>query len=103
MNTKELLCAAREFRDGIVGNEPSERMCFMVCAPLHGYLRFVGEDVDLIQGTVSGVEHYWLRLKNGDVLDPTADQFTTTDQPMPEIYIGKQPKWYRENRKKGGK
>jgi hypothetical protein len=98
MTTLELLRTAREFRNGLLGTGSSERMCLVVCAPLAGYLHFLGEAVEVVEGKTDGVQHCWIRLPDDTILDPTADQFSTTDQPMPEIYIGKQPRWYREKK-----
>jgi hypothetical protein len=91
---------ASDFRGGILGTMPSALMCFAVCAPLEGFLRVCGYDVELVEGTVElpngrVAQHYWLALPDGRVLDPTADQFTKpTGEPMPEVYIGERPGWY---------
>ncbi len=85
-----LLEVARSFREGIVRDGCSVGYCFMVCAPLEGYLHFVGIDAKLVRGVVCGddweVEHCWLQLIDGRVLDPTADQFDNFE--LPEVYLG---------------
>jgi hypothetical protein len=100
MNTRELILVAREFREGMIGKGSAESMCYMICAPLAGYLHFLGEQAEVIHGSVAGTEHYWIRLASGLILDPTACQFTTVDRPMPEIYLGTKPRWYREKKQK---
>lgn len=50
-----------EFRQGILGTDSSERRCYMVCCPLAGYLRCVGYEVKLVEG--SGViACCWLKM-----------------------------------------
>ncbi len=86
----ELIEIAAEFRKGILGGRSSEGMCFMVCSPLAGLLKFYGLSVDIVEGTVwPNLNHFWLTLADGRVLDPTADQFNhrTTEQ-MPPVYLG---------------
>lgn len=92
---------ALDFRRGILGDNPSAWMCFAVCAPLQGFLSMLGYQTELINGCLldgDGDElcHYWLKLPDGRIIDPTADQFSTPERPMPEVYIGKLPEWYQE-------
>src|SRR5208337_1185750 len=79
-----------EFRKGILGKRPSTNMCFVVSAPLQGYLHACcGVDCELESGMIGDYEHFWLRLQNGLILDPTADQFMTPEgDKMPEVYVG---------------
>ena len=40
-------------------------------------------------------DHVWLKLEDGRILDPTADQFTNMDgSAMPAVFLGKKPDWY---------
>jgi len=71
-------------------------MCYMVCAPLQSFLEQEGKRTELIEGEVYGRYHFWLRLPDGRIIDPTADQFFSSEGAiMPKIYIGKQPLWYK--------
>lgn len=84
------------FRKGILGKQESDRMCYAVCAPLQSFLKVLGYETELIEGDFRFTNHYWLRLPNGQIIDPTADQFTTPGgAPMPKVYIGKMPEWYK--------
>ena len=91
---RPLLRTVTEFRRGILGKRSSMNMCYMVCAPLESYLRTLGWETELVSGKVSGKEHYWLRLLDGRIIDPTADQFFPEegDKMMPKVYIGDQPR-----------
>ena len=100
MTDKQLLGCATSFRKGILGNKSSIDMCFAIAAPLEGYLSALGVDCCLIKGKVlfeDGIdklecEHYWLDIGNGNILDPTADQFDY--RMMPPVYLGSKPGWY---------
>lgn len=74
-------------------------MCYAVCAPLEGYLAYCCSiPVKLIEGEVDNTQHFWLQLADGQVIDPTADQFKTPDgKRMPKVYIGERPEWYKLN------
>jgi len=54
------------------------------------------------------MNHYWLELPDGQVLDPTADQFNDEDgfehlRPLPPVYIGKPLDIHRAALSEGGK
>lgn len=90
---------AKSFRSGILGKRPSDQMCFAVCAPLQSLLATLGYESDLVEGHIKSSHyvgnHYWLKLSDGRIIDPTADQFPKpTGEPMPEVYIGEKPEWY---------
>ncbi len=94
-NDIELLEFTADFRRGIIGRGTAKSMCFVVCAPLETLLVLSGFDVKLVEGEVETKDcvlgHYWLELKDGRILDPTADQFEN----MPKIYIGEKPEFYK--------
>ena len=93
---KHLRRDALAFRCGILNGKPSASMCFAVCAPLQSLLGLQGIETELIEGAVGKWEHFWLRLPDGRVLDPTADQFRAPGgKTMPNVYIGALPGWYR--------
>jgi hypothetical protein len=91
MTDAELIECAAEFREGILDGSPSFMMCAAVCWPLAGFLRFSGVDCDTEERKLEDVEfvanHVWIRLADGRVLDPTADQFDGLA--LPPVYLGK--------------
>ena len=99
MTDKELLRFVTSFRFGMLGHKKGSKYCYMVCLPLVSLLKYEGVDVELIEGDVCyyryWIGHYWLRLKDGRIIDPTAEQFETDKRPMPRVYLGKKPRWYR--------
>lgn len=93
MSDKDLVQLATEFRQGILGERTSYLMCFAVSAPLQSYLSGVfGIAAELVKGDCRHVEHYWLRLPDGRILDATADQFARN---MPPVYLGNKPRHYK--------
>ena len=100
MTDGQLLKAASGFRKGLLKNHSSESMCFVVTYPLQGYLSFLGFKTALIEGEIDCgdhiVGHFWLRLPDGRICDPTADQFSIPERAMPPVYIGEKPNWYEE-------
>lgn len=57
-----------------------------------------------VDGTVHGHFHRWLRILGGIVIvDITGDQFNAGaaragHPPMPAVYVGPQPEWYRDGK-----
>lgn len=109
MNDSDLIACATGFLDGIQGDKPtSHKLCFMVCAPLDGYLSFLGVESKMVEGEITVNEqvcqHLWIELPDGRILDPTADQFPLLPnaipqlqgmEKMPRVYLGPKPPWYR--------
>ncbi len=104
MSESELRKVVTGFRRGIVGKKAGQGYCFMVSSALAGYLSFAGVPCQVTKGMVKhtiagkvchGVparsEHYWVTLKDGRIVDATADQFG-----LPPVYIGALPKSYKE-------
>lgn len=86
---KQIIEFANEFREGILDGGPSEMMCFAICAPLVALLQMSGVPAEMVKGAFGDYEHYWLKLRDGRVLDPTADQFNALlPAPMPPVYLG---------------
>ena len=83
MTDRQLLKATRQFRDGILEGRSSDRMCFMVCFALQGFLSACGLETLLIEAEFRDTNHVWLQLPDGRVLDPTADQFG-----LAPVYLG---------------
>ena len=104
MEDKDLLKIAHGFRKGLLQNLRSKEMCFAVCAPLQGLLSAIYKlDTELVEGTLTHMngqlaerwQHYWLKLPDGRILAPTADQFKDPNgDPMPAVYLGEKPYWY---------
>ena len=102
MTDKELYRLVAGFTKGFLGKENSESKCFMICWPLQTYLSFCGVKTELISGEVSSDKHlwghYWLKLMDGRIIDPTCDQFNIDGGvKMPKIFIGEKPDYYRIN------
>lgn len=91
MRSRELISIARQFRRGILGTRPSADMCMVVAAPLQGFLAAVyGIETVLVEVDFGTTNHVYLRLPDGRILDPTADQFPG----MPDVYLGPWPELY---------
>ena len=90
MTDAELIEFATEFREGILDGGPSWMMCAAVAWPLAGLLRFYGMEVETEQGETEECNHVWIRLPDGRVLDPTADQFNLFERygELPAVYLG---------------
>jgi len=94
LTDKELLIFVAEFRAGLLGGASARGMCAVVCWPLVSLLAAVGveaelEDLDWSDAPRGLLNHVIIRLADGRVLDPTADQFGLASVylgPMPEIY-----------------
>ena len=85
MRDAELVDFATEFRTGILDGRASRDMCFVVSAPLASLLRLHGVEAELVESDIGESNHFWIRLADGRVLDPTADQF---DETLPPVYLG---------------
>lgn len=80
MNDDDLITFVTGFREGLLEDRRSGGMCFAVCSPLSTLLRLHGVENEIVE---SRIAHWFLRLPDGRVLDPTADQFG-----MEEVYLG---------------
>lgn len=85
MNDKQLVKFAAEFREGILDGRGSDLMCFMVCAPLVTLLSMHGVKCTMVNGEDDERNHFWIKLADGRVLDPTADQL---NRKLPPVYLG---------------
>ena len=93
MNDAQLIEFAAEFRRGIIGRRYSDMMCFAICAPLITLLEMRGTPGALVQSTARFGEdeynHFWIELRDGRALDPTADQFSAhIGKRLPKVYLG---------------
>lgn len=96
MTDAQLVAFAREFRDGILDGRDSSQMCAAVCWPLASLLATQGvrpvkvEEMLFQEGGPAGVSnHVIIRLPDGRILDPTADQFG-----LEPVYLGELPELY---------
>lgn len=91
MTDAELIQIASDFREGILDGRSSERMCAAVSWPIGAYLESIcGIETEAIEGDLGHMNHVWLRLSDGRVLDATADQFNRLfpDLNLPSVYLG---------------
>lgn len=91
ISDKELIKLCLGFKKGLLGTKHAPKgSCFIVSAPLEGYLSFLGVKCKLEMSTVKKpyrTNHSYIRLEDTRVLDPTLDQFSGSDQ-YPTIYLG---------------
>jgi hypothetical protein len=85
LSDADLVEIAMDFRNALVGSQPSTRYCAMVCAPLAGFLNVCGQPVAIQETLVGTSNHVWLLLPDGRALDPTADHYDAT---LPPVYLG---------------
>lgn len=89
MNDQEIIDFAMSFRDGILSGHESDWLCFAISAPLQALLSGYGIDTAIVEVDLGECNHVFLKLKDGRVLDPTADQFNwCNDEKMPPVYLG---------------
>lgn len=91
MSDNELRDFVNEFRVGILGDRSSFLMCFAVCYPLQTLLDLCGVPTELVRADFFDTNHVWLRMEDGRIIDPTADQFG-----LEPVYIGPLPKSYEQ-------
>lgn len=96
MKDAELIKIVRGFRNGLLGGRDSTSMCFAVCFPLQGYLQACGVESKIMEVDFGHSNHIWLLLRCGRILDPTADQFSTPESPLPDVYLGDVPEIYQQ-------
>jgi hypothetical protein len=89
MTNKQIKQIAIEFRRGMLGKRKSQGMCAAVSWALQGYLSFLGVETFVHEGDVGDWNHVWLVRRNGDVIDATADQFSTREEKLPKVYVGR--------------
>ncbi len=90
MKDKDLRDFARGFIRGILNGDPDDMMCWMVSAPLAGYLNYLGIKCEVVEGEVSGKHHCWVKLEDGRIIDGTAKQFGRKPiylKPAPDDYV----------------
>lgn len=85
-----------EFRAAILGGGDSARMCAAISGPLCAALTVQGVSCRLLESDLGECNHVFIQLNDGQVLDPTADQFNSRSQDsLPEVYLG-QKTWIHE-------
>lgn len=90
LSDEQLVQIASDFRDGILDGAPSDMMCGMVSWPLAAYFGAMGFPVKTVDGDLGHLNHIWIALPDGRVLDATADQFNRMFPAMnlPPVYLG---------------
>lgn len=92
---EQIIEYATAFRDGMLEDQLPTMKCFMVCAPLVTILNMSGIKCEAIESDLGWCNHIWLRLSDGRVLDPTADQFNYLDgAKFPKVYLGPTTKYH---------
>jgi hypothetical protein len=98
MSDKEIKRICLDFRKGLLGKKSSELMCFAVSSPLQAVLSLCDYETKLVSGEVKTccytINHYWLEMEDGRIIDATADQFNDAGKKMPKVYIGEKPEFY---------
>lgn len=89
----ELIQFVQDFREGFLGHRSSDFHCAMICEPLAGLLNHDGvacrtRMTDHVRTSFGSIDHVWIELADGRVLDPTADQFNDMGLNMPKVYLG---------------
>lgn len=93
MTDKQLVRFAADFREGVLDGASSSQRCFIVCWPLSGLLALhevtcTLEELCFYVGPATS-NHVVLRLEDGRILDPTADQYG-----LEPVYLGPMPVQY---------
>jgi len=64
----------------------------------------MGAQNKLVEGEIlyykRNLQHFWIELSDGRIVDPTADQFNDEGYEMPQIYLGIKPRRYERHSKK---
>lgn len=100
MTDRVLVNQVKAFRGGILNGQSSRMMCGVVCFALQGYLEWIGLQSELFESDLGEMNHVWLKLPDGRVLDPTADQFNEwfPHKNYPSVHLG-EPLDIHENAK----
>jgi hypothetical protein len=94
LDDRQLLEFAFSFREGALDGRSSASMCAAVCWPLAALLRHEGVQCETFESDLSEelglpfANHVWIKLADGRVLDPTADQFNRWGYSFPTVYLG---------------
>lgn len=88
---EELQQYAFDFREGMLEGKSSQYMCRAVCAPLQSLLEVMEIPCRLTELLFHHVNHYVIELPDGNIIDPTADQFG-----LEKVYVGSMPDKYIE-------
>lgn len=90
MTDGEIITFATEFREGVLDGASSKWMCAAVSWPLCTLLGINGVKGTCVESDLGEMNHIWILLDDGRVLDPTADQFNDLfPRQYPPVYLGK--------------
>ncbi len=85
----EVLQYATQFRHAIIGDGDSTQMCAAISGPLASAFAIKGIPALVMESDLGICNHVFLRLADGRILDPTADQFNwCSSQSLPGVYLG---------------
>ncbi len=114
MTDQEIKKIVREFRRGILNGKSPAFKCYEVSFPLQTFLQACGIDTVLTHGIIElpghgdlisyRGNHYWLRMKDGRIIDATGSQFNPYTEKLyrmklPPVYLGKKPDWYNTRKR----
>lgn len=89
MPPSRLLEYATALRAAVIADSSSAMLCMAITAPLHSALQRLGVKTLITASELDTCNHLFLTLDDGQVLDPTADQFNTPGSPRyPPVYLG---------------
>lgn len=95
MQKSEQLAYALQFREAFLRGTSSDRMCAALSAPLWAALSVLGVGGELHQVEFEDIAHIFIKLPDGDILDPTADQLSGTG--LPSVFLGPARSVYRHS------
>lgn len=98
-----ILRYATEFREAVLLGSSSARMCVALAAPLAAAFGVLGLRAQLHESDLGHCNHVFIRLEDGRVLDPTADQFNDNSaEALPGVYLGHEARIHQAARAWGG-
>jgi hypothetical protein len=89
MDNGQIQVIAEEFRKGILGRKKPKGMCAKVSWALQGFLSWMKVKTTVHKSQVGEWNHIYLVMKDGTIIDATADQFNTDKKKYPPVYVGK--------------
>ena len=85
LNNEEILNLSREFRQAVLEKDPSDEMCMALSSNLLALLHSKGAAGSLEISELEEIDHIFIKLPDGQILDVSADQFGSQYQ---DVYMG---------------